>query len=259
MRQPRLLPVFALLFTLVVALAACGGDDALSDQEYFAQMTELDGKYDPRFEETPGEASSAREGVDAFVQLIREYSADLEKIKPPKDVEEHHSDLIGAIGEAADAVEEAGSEFDEDTPLEEFESVFGDDKVTDAIGRADQHFCDIQALADEKNITADVGCPPPEEEAVDPSTLPPEETTEVLIQDFAFDPPHIQVTVGDTVTWTQGTDAAPHTATADDGTFDSGNLTDEGETFEFTFEEAGEVSYFCEIHPDMLGLVTVVE
>ena len=84
-------------------------------------------------------------------------------------------------------------------------------------------FCAIQAVADEKGIEADVGCDE-EEEAVDPSTLPPVEATEVLIQDFAFDAPHIQVAVGDTVTWTQGTDEEPHTATADDETFDSGVL-----------------------------------
>jgi plastocyanin len=67
------------------------------------------------------------------------------------------------------------------------------------------------------------------------------------------------VTVGDTVTWTQGTDEEAHTATADDDTFDTGVLSDEGDTGEFTFDEAGEFSYFCEIHPEMLGLVTVVE
>ncbi len=125
--------------------------------------------------------------------------------------------------------------------------------------RANDAFCAIQDLADQKGIEADVGCEGAE--SVDPSTLPPVEATEVLIQDFAFDAPHIQVAVGDTVTWTQGTDEEPHTATATDDppTFDTGTLTDEGETFEFTFSEAGEFPYYCEIHPEMLGLVTVTE
>jgi len=133
----------------------------------------------------------------------------------------------------------------------------GGREVTETFGAVDEAFCAIQSIADDKGIEADVGCP--ENEGVDPSTLEPVEETEVLIEGFAFEPPHIQVSVGDTVTWTQGADDAPHTATADDDSFDSDTLEDEGATFEFTFEEAGEFPYSCAIHPDMLGLVTVVE
>ena len=81
----------------------------------------------------------------------------------------------------------------------------------------------------------------------------------MLIEDFEFQPAHIQVTAGDKVMWTMGSDPDPHAVTADDESFDSDALPDEGDTFEFTFNEAGEFSYFCEIHPEMLGLVTVVE
>jgi plastocyanin len=38
--------------------------------------------------------------------------------------------------------------------------------------------------------------------------------------------------------------------------FDSGNIAP-GESFSFTFEEAGTVEYFCDIHPNMQGRVTV--
>jgi plastocyanin len=38
--------------------------------------------------------------------------------------------------------------------------------------------------------------------------------------------------------------------------FDSGTLA-QGETFEFTFEEAGEFDFFCSVHPDMTGTITV--
>jgi plastocyanin len=117
--------------------------------------------------------------------------------------------------------------------------------------------CELVQIAEEKGITLEfLECL---EEAVDPSTLPAEETTDVLIEDFTFQPAHIQVSVGDTVTWEQGVDPEPHTATADDGSFDTGILEEAGATGEITFDTAGEFSYFCEIHPDMLGLVTVVE
>ncbi len=61
--------------------------------------------------------------------------------------------------------------------------------------------------------------------------------------------------VGDTVTITNE-DGVAHTWTAVEGGFDSGTMA-EGETFEFTFEEAGEFDYFCSIHPRMEGTITV--
>jgi plastocyanin len=76
----------------------------------------------------------------------------------------------------------------------------------------------------------------------------------------AFQPNPIQVGVGDTVTWTND-DAQPHTATSGqnatpDGTFDSGIMAPQG-TFEHTFTEAGEFPYFCLLHPNMVGTVSV--
>ena len=79
----------------------------------------------------------------------------------------------------------------------------------------------------------------------------------VSIVDFAFDPASVEVPVGATVTWTN-TGAAPHTATASDGTFDSGQLAP-GATFSHTFTATGTFPYVCQIHPQMTGTVTVVE
>src|SRR5438105_3189505 len=72
------------------------------------------------------------------------------------------------------------------------------------------------------------------------------ETKNVTIKDFAFDPKTISVNVGDTITWTnQG--PSPHTVTADDGSFDAGNL-DKGATFSHTFDKAGTFAYYCKYH-----------
>ncbi|HEX2221386.1 MAG TPA: cupredoxin family copper-binding protein [Candidatus Limnocylindria bacterium] len=80
-------------------------------------------------------------------------------------------------------------------------------------------------------------------------------THQVSIDNFAFMPANLTVAVGDTVTWTNNDDA-PHTATAGNGAFDSGNL-DNGQTYSFTFTTAGTFSYICEIHPQMTGTITV--
>lgn len=77
---------------------------------------------------------------------------------------------------------------------------------------------------------------------------------EITIENFAFSGPETAA-VGDTVTITNQ-DSVGHTWTAVDGEFDSGTVA-EGETFDFTFEEAGEFDYFCSIHPQMEGTITV--
>ena len=76
----------------------------------------------------------------------------------------------------------------------------------------------------------------------------------------AFSPNPIQVSVGTTVTWTND-DAQPHTVNSGEsptpsGLFDSPIMPPAG-TFEYTFTEAGEVPYFCILHPNMVGTVSV--
>lgn len=86
---------------------------------------------------------------------------------------------------------------------------------------------------------------------------PPEKGSGVKadIASFAFAPKDLTVKVGDKVTWTNS-DAAPHTVTAKDGAFDSGNM-EQGDTFTWKAEKAGTYAYLCEIHPSMVGKVTV--
>lgn len=96
-----------------------------------------------------------------------------------------------------------------------------------------------------------------------------------------FDPDELTVSVGDTVTWTNGSSQS-HTVTAyeedlPEGAefFSTGGATseddareeldealiDEGETFEVTFEEPGTYRYFCIPHESqgMVGTIVVEE
>jgi plastocyanin len=79
----------------------------------------------------------------------------------------------------------------------------------------------------------------------------------VQIVEFAYQPDPVVVQVGGKVTW-QNQDTAPHTATADDGSFDTGTI-EKGKLGSATFKQAGTFTYFCEIHPTMHGTVEVVE
>jgi len=78
----------------------------------------------------------------------------------------------------------------------------------------------------------------------------------VEIVDFAYDPDPVTVEEGGKVIW-QNEDSAPHTATADDGSFDTGIL-EEGKLKSETFKEAGTYTYICSVHPEMHGTVEVV-
>ena len=107
--------------------------------------------------------------------------------------------------------------------------------------------------------------PDPAPEAVAQAPDPPARDTpiafaaapgSVSIRDFAFGPASVTVGVGETVTWSND-DSTEHTATATDGSFDTG-LLGRGESGGATFESAGTFSYLCQPHPFMKGTVRVV-
>jgi plastocyanin len=78
----------------------------------------------------------------------------------------------------------------------------------------------------------------------------------VEIEDFAYNPDPVTIEEGGKVIWLNK-DSAPHTATAEDGSFDTGTL-DEGKLKSETFKEPGTYEYICSIHPQMHGTVEVV-
>jgi LPXTG-motif cell wall-anchored protein len=77
----------------------------------------------------------------------------------------------------------------------------------------------------------------------------------VTISDFKFTPSTVTVNEGDTVTFNNDGPTV-HTATADDGSFDTGSLR-KGESGSATFTSAGTVTYYCQPHPFMKGKVVV--
>lgn len=91
------------------------------------------------------------------------------------------------------------------------------------------------------------------------TTAAPTEGAEVALADISFEPSQITVEPGTTITFVHEDGGIPHTVTADDGSFDSGQMAD-GDSFTVTVDEAGEIPFFCEIHPDqMQGTIEVVE
>ncbi len=95
-----------------------------------------------------------------------------------------------------------------------------------------------------------------------PTGTPAQGGNAVIIQNFAFVPPTLQVSAGTTVTWTNR-DSVDHqiindaTGQAAQGALFMSNPLPQGATYSFTFATAGTYAYHCNIHPSMKGTITV--
>jgi len=79
--------------------------------------------------------------------------------------------------------------------------------------------------------------------------------TSVRMAGSRFEPSTLTIAVGETVRWFND-DALPHTVSATDGSWDSGNLPP-GQAFERLFDAAGSYPYLCRYHPGMTGTIEV--
>lgn len=77
----------------------------------------------------------------------------------------------------------------------------------------------------------------------------------VAISNFSFQPQDVTIPVGATIVWTNQ-DTAPHSIAADDGSFNSENLT-MNSIHRRVFTTAGSFPYHCGVHPNMHGTIIV--
>ncbi len=80
-------------------------------------------------------------------------------------------------------------------------------------------------------------------------------THTIVMEGVAFTPEKVTVRQGDTVVWVNR-DPFPHTATALDRTFDSGEMGPD-KRWEYTARKKGRVGYVCTLHPTMKGVLVV--
>ena len=80
----------------------------------------------------------------------------------------------------------------------------------------------------------------------------------VDMKNIEYVPKAITVKAGQKIDWTNG-DSVAHTVTSEDGApekFDSGTM-EPGDKFSYTPKAAGTIPYFCVIHPNQKGTITV--
>ncbi len=75
----------------------------------------------------------------------------------------------------------------------------------------------------------------------------------VTIEGMAFSPKTVSVARGDTVVFVNAS-SAPHTATAADGSFDTGRI-DAGDAVRITVPASESIDFVCVYHPSMRGRI----
>jgi plastocyanin len=81
--------------------------------------------------------------------------------------------------------------------------------------------------------------------------------TPIEMKSLHFKPGHVQVTVGQKITW-HNDESVGHDVKADSGaSFSSETFSKDG-TFSWTAGKAGTVTYECTLHPGMDGTIDVV-
>jgi plastocyanin len=77
----------------------------------------------------------------------------------------------------------------------------------------------------------------------------------IHIENFKFEPATLEISAGETVTWSNGDDEI-HAIISEDGSFRSPGI-DGAATFAHTFEKPGTYAYRCALHPQMSGTIVV--
>jgi plastocyanin len=89
-----------------------------------------------------------------------------------------------------------------------------------------------------------------------PAPAAPAMGVDVTMDHLAFAPAAVTVPAGSTVTWTNKEDA-PHTVTSQGGGGLRSKTLQKGGAYSVTFPTAGTYTYYCTVHPNMKGTVTV--
>lgn len=84
---------------------------------------------------------------------------------------------------------------------------------------------------------------------------PPAAANTIYLSGMTFSPATLPIKAGTRVTWNNNNNTA-HTVTADDNSFDSGNLA-AGKTYTRILSAMGSYPCHCTIHSDMTGTIVV--
>lgn len=163
---------------LTLGAVACSDDgDALTLEEFFQRIEELDDEFEARtesleakFDEAVAEVESADEVIDAAQSFFDEGAAAIETfvegiadIDPPEEAEELYDEVLEAGQSIVELFGDAFGQIKEATTEEEFEALFENSAIEAAFDRFDAACEDAQAFADDRGISVDFNCGDEEE------------------------------------------------------------------------------------------------
>ena len=79
----------------------------------------------------------------------------------------------------------------------------------------------------------------------------------IAMKSLRFKPDHVQVPVGQKITW-RNTESVPHDVKADGGASFASTTFGKDGTYAFTPAKTGTITYECTLHPGMTGTIDVV-
>jgi len=80
--------------------------------------------------------------------------------------------------------------------------------------------------------------------------------TAITIRNFAFEPATLNVSLGSKVVWINRDDE-PHLVVSAGGQFPASPALDTDDSYAAVFSKPGTYTYFCSIHPHMVGTIIV--
>lgn len=92
----------------------------------------------------------------------------------------------------------------------------------------------------------------------DSTTVSETEPNTVVIENFKFSTPNLNIQKGTTVTW-KNLDTAKHDINFVDSGLTDSNLLEQNGTYSYKFDVEGEYSYSCTPHPFMKATITVTK
>ena len=167
--KARFVPL-ALIATLLLtfgALAAACGDDALTVEEYFLRLEELDNSLEAESAELEAafdvliETSTIEEASGLLQQqtdLIEEFVDGIDGLNPPDEAVDLHEEAVSAGRELVEALREVIDATDSPASLEEFFAPFESVEFQAAENRFTQVCLDAEQLAADNGISVDFDC-----------------------------------------------------------------------------------------------------
>lgn len=169
----RLATMFGLLLGAGLFAASCvvglggGGGDALTLEEFFAEVEALDNKFESEVADVEAgfgeldESSSVEDAVDLLeqeVDVVEGFVDSLDGLEAPDEAADIHEEAVSAGRAVVQAFRDAIDESSDAESVEDFFSPFEAGELDPVFERFDQACLDAEALAAENNITVDLNC-----------------------------------------------------------------------------------------------------